>query len=127
MNVLTVITNESYKRYAEKLQTEYGEADGITKKQIGNARDNKTTKRNDKFKSADFNNLWNELTQETDYTIKIDTEKLIAKASVGEERYFFAELPYLLRNFVFYHTFSLLAKLMWNLNQDNCCKHNDAS
>lgn len=80
LNVLTVIANESYERYAEKLQTEYGEADGITKKQIGNARDNKTAKRNDKFKSADFNNLWNELSQETDYTIKIDTEKLIAKA-----------------------------------------------
>jgi len=80
LNVLTVIANESYERYAEKLQTEYGEADGITKKQIGNARGNKTAKRNDRFKSADFNNLWNELSQETDYTIKIDTEKLIAKA-----------------------------------------------
>ena len=80
LNVLTVIANESYERYAEKLQTEYGEADGITKKQIGNARDNKIAKRNAKFQSADFNNLWNELSQETDYTIKIDTEKLIAKA-----------------------------------------------
>ncbi|MEE3434393.1 MAG: DEAD/DEAH box helicase family protein [Treponema sp.] len=80
LNVLTVIANESYERYAEKLQTEYSEADGITKKQIGNARDNKIAKRNEKFKSADFNNLWNELSQETDYTIKIDTNKLISKA-----------------------------------------------
>lgn len=80
LNVLTVIANESYERYAGKLQTEYCEADGITKDQIKNARENKTAKRNERFNSTDFNNLWDEVSKETDYTIKIDTEKLIEKA-----------------------------------------------
>lgn len=77
INVLTVIANESYERYAETLQREYIE-DGLSAPpaptQVGKA----TVRRNDRiFDHKEFREFWRLLSMPTDYRIHVDTDALV--------------------------------------------------
>lgn len=79
-NVLTVIANDSYDRYARTLQTEYV-ADGMSEAPPppANARDHKA-KRNDAIfrHSPEFSAFWDKLAVQLRYQFNIDTDALIA-------------------------------------------------
>lgn len=77
VNVLTVIANESYERYAETLQGEYVD-DGLAAPppptQVGKA----TVRRNDKiFEHGEFREFWRLLNTPTDYRINVNTDDLV--------------------------------------------------
>jgi type III restriction enzyme len=77
INVLTVIANESYESYCERLQTDYVESGDIPPPNPSNARKS-SAKRNDTiFNSADFKKFWKKLCAKTEYKIEIDEEELI--------------------------------------------------
>lgn len=77
VNVLTVVANESYESYCEKLQTDYRESGDVAPPNPSNARKS-FAKRNEKiFSSSDFKQFWEKLCQRTDYKIEIDEKDLI--------------------------------------------------
>lgn len=76
-NILTVIANESYEDYASGLQAEYRESDDVPPPRPSNAR-RTPVRRNDKiYKSSAFASFWHKLSQKANYTLFVDTEKLI--------------------------------------------------
>lgn len=77
VNILTVIANESYESYVGGLQTEYQEA-GETSPPPPTQAHKVFAMRNEKvFQSADFRRFWAHLCQKTDYTINVQTDKLV--------------------------------------------------
>lgn len=79
-NVLTVIANDSYDRYARTLQTEYV-ADGMAEAPPppANARDHKARRNDAIFHHApEFQEFWRKLAARLHYDFNIDTEALIA-------------------------------------------------
>lgn len=77
VNILTVVANESYESYCEQLQTNYRESGDAAPPAPSNAKKS-LAKRNDKiFGSKDFQKFWEKLCRKTDYTINIETEKLV--------------------------------------------------
>lgn len=97
-NRLTVIANESYAEYAEKLQEEYSSATDYgddMRPQTNNRRDRTVvTPREEVIDgSEDFARLWKRIAPKTTYTTTIDSEALIESAvaeltgvTVGEPR-----------------------------------------
>lgn len=80
-NVLTVIANESYDKFAAQLQHEYVETGDAAPPPPSNAK-KAPARRNDKlFKSARFRDFWNKLMQGTDYTINVDTEAIVRQCT----------------------------------------------
>ncbi|MGL5717198.1 MAG: DEAD/DEAH box helicase family protein [Paraclostridium sp.] len=82
INCLTVIANESYEDFAKNLQEEF-ENDGIefSKQQIKNKKDRRKLELNEEvFKSKDFKNLWDQISQRTRYRIDLKTNELVKKA-----------------------------------------------
>ena len=79
-NVLTIIANDSYERYASTLQTEYV-ADGMSEAPPppANARDRKA-QRNDAIfiDTPEFRAFWDKLAVQLRYQFNIDTDALIA-------------------------------------------------
>jgi type III restriction enzyme len=80
VNVLTVIANESYERYVERLQTEieeeYGK-EGLPPKPA-NARKRRVVKLRKAYTlKLEFRTLWEKIRQKTRYAVQIDTEKLL--------------------------------------------------
>jgi type III restriction enzyme len=80
INVLTVIANESYQSYADRLQHEYfedGQADPNLPKPTDARR--KPANRNDTIfvKNSNFREFWRRLAQRIDYEIALDTNALI--------------------------------------------------
>ncbi len=80
VNVLTVVANESYEKYVEKLQREiedeYGK-DGLPPKPA-NARRRGVAKLRKEFTlKPEFKELWEKIKHKTRYTVRIDTQKLI--------------------------------------------------
>jgi type III restriction enzyme len=76
-NILTVIANESYDKFAAQLQHEYQESGDAAPPAPSDAK-RKPAKRNDTlFKSARFRSFWNKLMQGTDYTINVDSEAVV--------------------------------------------------
>jgi type III restriction enzyme len=80
-NELTVIVNESYEEYVEKLQAEirdeYGE-EGVPPKPV-NAREKKVIKRKPLEQlPEEFKELWERIKHKTRYQVKIDTAQLVA-------------------------------------------------
>lgn len=80
VNVLTVIPNESYEAFAKALQTEIEEETGVSfDKRVKNARAKARVKR--KKLSADeealFRAIWNKISYQTRYSVKLDTPELI--------------------------------------------------
>ncbi len=80
VNVLTVVANESYERYVQKLQTEIEEEYGkeglppkpVDARQRGNAR-----LRKEYLLKPEFKELWERIKHKTRYVVKIDTENLL--------------------------------------------------
>jgi type III restriction enzyme len=81
VNVLTVIPNESYQAFAKALQQEIEEETGVSfERRIKNARAKARIQR--KKLSADeellFKAIWNKISYQTRYSVKLDTPRLIA-------------------------------------------------
>jgi type III restriction enzyme len=92
INVLTVIANESYKSYASRLQQEYvQDGDGqAAPPPPSDARRRKAKRRDQLFVShRDFRAFWDKLSQRLDYTIHLDTERLVRRSveRLNAERY----------------------------------------
>ena len=82
INCLTVIANESYEDFAKNLQEEF-KNDGIefNKQQIKNKKERRKLELNEEvFKSKDFKNLWDKISQRTRYRIDLKTNELVKKA-----------------------------------------------
>ncbi|WP_439868019.1 DEAD/DEAH box helicase family protein [Pseudomonas syringae] len=80
VNVLTVIPNESYEAFAQALQTEIEEETGVNfDNRVKNARAKARVKR--KKLSAEeealFKAIWQKISYQTRYTVKLDTPELI--------------------------------------------------
>lgn len=80
VNVLTVIPNESYEAFAKALQTEIEEETGVSfDNRVKNARAKARVKR--KKLSAEeealFKEIWQKISYQTRYTVKLDTPELI--------------------------------------------------
>ncbi len=81
INVLTVVANESYERYVERLQNEiedeYGK-EGLPPKPP-DARKRVTVQlRKEYTLRPEFKELWSRIKHKTRYAVKIDTEKLLS-------------------------------------------------
>jgi type III restriction enzyme len=81
-NVLTVVANESYERYVERLQSEieaeYG-AEGLPPKPA-NARKRRTARLRKQYTlRPEFRELWDRIRQKTRYAVRIDSERLITE------------------------------------------------
>ncbi|OOS06447.1 type III restriction enzyme [Moraxella cuniculi DSM 21768] len=84
INILTVIPNESYEVFAEKLQQEYVDDCGIKfeKSHLKNAKNERTvTYRYDAFTDPLFVEIWQKIRQKTSYRVKFDSDELIKSAS----------------------------------------------
>lgn len=80
LNRLTVIANESYSRFVDKLQQEYI-ADGVMNPpQITNKRHTEEVHRTARFNSDEFEDVWRKANRRTKYTINIKTDELVQEA-----------------------------------------------
>ncbi|MCD1295022.1 DEAD/DEAH box helicase [Methanocella sp. CWC-04] len=80
INVLTVIANESYDRYAEALQKEYEVeygTDGIPDKPGNAYKSVQSRLRNQFILCPEFIELWDRIKYKTQYSVDIDTDSLI--------------------------------------------------
>lgn len=81
INVLTVVANESYEEYTESLQSEFEEAGyaGDTPKPT-NVRERTTVKTTRYLDNDDFKKLWDTVSKKTEFSIELDTKKLVENA-----------------------------------------------
>ena len=78
INLLTVITNESYREYLEKLQTEYREEAGIEAPPVEERKQRVIIKRKDEVLQGNlFKNLWNRVSLKAKYIVNIDSNKFV--------------------------------------------------
>ncbi len=80
INVLTVVANESYERYVERLQAEIVEEYGIegAPPKPPNARTRGVAKLRKEFTlKPEFKELWDKIKHKTRYAVKVDTDKLL--------------------------------------------------
>jgi type III restriction enzyme len=76
VNLLTVITNESYREYVEKLQTEFSEEVGEVAPPVENKRERVTINIKEGVIGGDlFTSLWTKVAKKAKYAVKIDSEK----------------------------------------------------
>jgi type III restriction enzyme len=80
-NILTVIANESYDKFAAQLQHEYQETGDAAPPAPSDAKKQPARRNDALFKSARFRNFWNKLMQGTDYTINVDTEAVVRQCT----------------------------------------------
>jgi type III restriction enzyme len=81
VNVLTVVANESYEHYVERLQSELEEAFGKegAPPKPANARKRGVAKLRKQYTlKPEFKALWERIKHKTQYAVKVDSEKLIA-------------------------------------------------
>jgi len=81
VNRLTVVANESYREYVDRLQTEYVEevGTGQAPPEPKNARQRRTVRLKKGFElDPEFEELWRRIARRTRYKIRLDTEALIA-------------------------------------------------
>jgi type III restriction enzyme len=82
INLLTVITNESYKDYIERLQTEFREEVGEEAPPVENRHERARIKlREEVIKSALFNRLWKIISKKAKYVVDMDIEKFCEQCS----------------------------------------------
>ncbi|UGQ46655.1 restriction endonuclease [Massilia endophytica] len=82
VNVLTVIPNESYEAFAKALQQEIEEETGVSfDKRIKNARAKARIQRKtlNPEEEALFQAIWNKISYQTRYSVRLDTPRLIAE------------------------------------------------
>ena len=78
INLLTVITNESYREYLERLQVEYREEVGEDAPPVEERRQRIKIKRKDDVLKGDlFKNLWNRVSPKAKYIVNLDDDKFI--------------------------------------------------
>ncbi|WP_373479143.1 DEAD/DEAH box helicase family protein [Geminocystis sp.] len=78
INILTVIANDSYEKYAETLQKEYEQAGEKAPPKPTNAKRSEAKRRNHLFESQEFKSFWDKLCQKTNYHFNIDSDQLVA-------------------------------------------------
>lgn len=84
VNILTVIPNESYEKFASSLQQEYIDDCGVKfeRTHIKNAENERTvTYRFDAFTDPLFLQIWERIRQKTKYRVAFDSDELIKLAS----------------------------------------------
>jgi len=82
INILTVITNESYKEYLEKLQTEYREEAGVESPPVEERKQRITMKlKNDVLQGDLFKNLWDRISPKAKYIVNIDSSKFVEQCT----------------------------------------------
>jgi len=80
INLLTVITNESYRDYLERLQTEYREEAGVEAPPVEDNRERIKIKiKNDVLQGGLFKNLWKRVSQKAKYIVNLDSNEFIKK------------------------------------------------
>ena len=77
VNILTVVANSSYEEYAEGLQREYVEAGEEAPPQAKRPQQSIAYRRDEIFNSEAFQDFWQKLCQRTNYTVSIDTDRLV--------------------------------------------------
>ena len=80
VNRLTVVANESYREYVERLQTEYMEEAGADQRiEVRNARKGVTVELKKGFElDPEFKELWQRIARRTRYRVQLDVEALVA-------------------------------------------------
>ena len=81
VNRLTVVANESYREYVDRLQTEYVEevGTGQAPPEPKNARERRTVRLKKGFElDPEFEELWRRIARRTRYKIQLDTKALVA-------------------------------------------------
>ncbi|MEM3860191.1 MAG: DEAD/DEAH box helicase family protein [Candidatus Micrarchaeaceae archaeon] len=82
INLLTVITNESYREYLERLQTEYREEVGEEAPPAEERRQRVKIKRKDNVFQGDlFKSLWDRVSPKAKFIVNIDSDKFIEQVS----------------------------------------------
>jgi len=78
INLLTVITNESYREYLERLQTEYREEAGVEAPPVEERKQRVKIKlKEDVIKGDLFKNLWNRVSPKAKYIVNLEKGKFI--------------------------------------------------
>lgn len=78
INLLTVITNESYREYLERLQIEYKEEVGEEAPPVEERRQRIKIKRKDDVLQGDlFKNLWDRVSPKAKFIVNLDDDKFI--------------------------------------------------
>ncbi len=78
INLLTVITNESYREYLERLQIEYREEVGEEAPPVEDKRERIKVKiKNDALQGDLFKNLWNRVSPKAKYIVNLDENQFI--------------------------------------------------
>jgi type III restriction enzyme len=78
INLLTVITNESYREYLERLQIEYQEEAGVEAPPVEDKKERIKVKiKNDVLQGDLFKNLWNRISPKAKYIVNLDDGKFI--------------------------------------------------
>ncbi|MCM8833502.1 MAG: DEAD/DEAH box helicase family protein [Candidatus Omnitrophica bacterium] len=78
INLLTVVTNESYREYLEKLQTEYREEVGEEAPPVEEKKQRVKIKRRDDVIQGDlFKNLWSRVSPKAKFIVNMDSDKFI--------------------------------------------------
>jgi len=82
INLLTVIANESFTSFADKLQKEIENETGVSfKKRLVNLREaTKVKLNNDVLDSPLFADLWSRISAKLTYSLTFDTDRVVAKA-----------------------------------------------
>lgn len=77
INILTVVANEQYESFVSRLQQEYIE-DGVDAPPTPKPPEpSEVNRRDDIFKSEEFNEFWRKLNKKMSYKVTVDTDKLI--------------------------------------------------
>ena len=81
INLLTVVSNETYREYVDQLQTEFREEVGVeAAPPVENKRKRKRMMlKNDVLTSAPFESLWARISKKANYVIDIDAEDFVRK------------------------------------------------
>jgi len=78
INLLTVITNESYREYIDKLQTEFREEAGEEAPPVENIRERVKVRIKEKAASSDlFMRLWNRISRKAKFLVDIDIDTFV--------------------------------------------------
>jgi len=76
INLLTVTTNESYREYLERLQTEYRDEAGVEAPPVENKRERVEIKlKGDALNNPAFKNLWSRISKKAKFVVDIDSER----------------------------------------------------
>ncbi len=77
VNVLTVIANESYQDYCSQLQNDYIEDGDAPPPAPTNSKRNDAVRNDALFYAEEFKQFWKKLCRKTEYTLKVEEERLV--------------------------------------------------